>query len=175
MPVEYFSSLSHIAPHDVMEFILKALGGFVVLAASYLTGIILSRIINKLGDKQDDGSGAYRLLSGSIKGTCIILGVVSALGTIGVDVRALVAGLGLTGFALGFALKDILSNVVSGFLILIYRPIKLGQKVTISGYTGVVNKIDVRYTTLTLVNEDNSTKEVIIPNSKIFQEIVTVG
>ena len=47
----------------------------------------------------------------------MIFGFVTALGSVGVDVSALVAGLGLTGFALGFALKDTISNLLSGVLI----------------------------------------------------------
>ena len=49
-------------------------------------------------------------------------GLVTALGTLGVDVSALVAGLGLTGFALGFAVKDTISNILAGVLLLVYRP-----------------------------------------------------
>ena len=56
----------------------------------------------------------------------MVFGVVTALGTIGVDVSAfVVAELGLTGFALGFDLKDILANVVSGVLILLSRPFEM--------------------------------------------------
>ena len=60
--------------------------------------------------------------------TLIIFGVVTALGTLGVDVSALVAGLGLTGFAIGFALKDTISNLLSGVLILLYRPFEIGNR-----------------------------------------------
>ena len=50
----------------------------------------------------------------------IVFGLVTALGTAGVNVSALVAGLGLTGFALGFAFRDVLSNLLAGVLILLY-------------------------------------------------------
>ena len=52
------------------------------------------------------------------------LGVITALGTIGVDVTGLVAGFGLTGFAVGFAMKDALANLLAGVMILLYRPFR---------------------------------------------------
>ena len=66
----------------------------------------------------------------------------------GINVSALVAGLGLTGFALGFALKDTISNLLSGVLILLYRPFKIGNTIKVSGYEGDVVSIDLRYTEL---------------------------
>ena len=57
--------------------------------------------------------------------TVITFGIIIGLGTMGVDVRALVAGLGLTGFALGFALRDAVSNLLAGILIILYQPFRV--------------------------------------------------
>jgi small-conductance mechanosensitive channel len=84
-------------------------------------------------------------------------------------VSALVAGLGLTGFALGFALKDTISNLLSGVLILLYRPFKIGNRIKISGYEGIVVSIDLRYTEL-----DAEGYKILIPNSKLFTDPITV-
>lgn len=96
-------------------------------------------------------------------------GFVTALGTLGINVSALVAGLGLTGFALGFALKDTISNLLSGILILLYKPFKIGNTIKISGFEGDVVSIDLRYTQL--VSAGN---KILIPNSKLFTEPITV-
>jgi small-conductance mechanosensitive channel len=80
-----------------------------------------------------------------------------------------VAGLGLTGFALGFALKDSISNLLSGVLILLYRPFQTGNRIRISGYEGTVISIDLRYTEL-----ESDGNKVLIPNSKLFTDPVTV-
>lgn len=101
--------------------------------------------------------------------TLIMFGVVTALGTLGVDVSALVAGLGLTGFAIGFALKDTISNLLSGVLILLYRPFVIGNRIKIAGYEGTVVSIDLRYTELNF--EDH---KILIPNSKLFTDPITV-
>ena len=50
----------------------------------------------------------------------------------------MIAGLGITGFALGFAMKDIFSNLISGILILIYKPFNINDNITIDKYSGTV-------------------------------------
>ena len=74
-----------------------------------------------------------------------------------------------TGFALGFALKDTISNLLSGVLILLYQPFEKGTCIKISGYEGTVVSIDLRYTEL-----DSEGNKVLIPNSKLFTDPITV-
>ena len=81
----------------------------------------------------------------------------------GINVSALVAGLGLTGFALGFALKDILSNLIAGVLILLYRPFRVNDYIMVTGLEGAVTEIDLRYTTL-----QKEGQKFLIPNSVLF-------
>ncbi len=82
----------------------------------------------------------------------------------------MVAGLGLSGFALGFALKDALSNMLAGILILFYHPYRCGDKIMITGCEGVVTDINLRYTKL-----DAAEKEYLIPNSTCFTKWVAVN
>jgi small-conductance mechanosensitive channel len=97
------------------------------------------------------------------------MGVITALGTAGVNVSALVAGLGLTGFALGFALRDALSNLLAGILILIYRPFKRHDRISVAGFEGIVIETDLRYTTLQ--GED---KRILIPNATLFTHSIVL-
>ena len=90
---------------------------------------------------------------------------------LGVDVSALVAGLGLTGFALGFALKDVISNVLAGVLILIYKPFGKKNYISVKGYQGTVLSTDLRYTVL---QADDSTK-LFVPNSLLFVDAISVA
>ncbi len=97
------------------------------------------------------------------------LGLVSGLGTMGIDVAALVAGLGLTGFALGFALRDAISNLLAGVLVMIYRPFRHGDRISVTGLEGTVVRIDLRYTTMQ--GED---RRFLIPNQVLFTNAITV-
>lgn len=99
----------------------------------------------------------------------ILFGLVTALGTIGINVSALVAGLGLTGFALGFAFKDTISNILSGIMILLYRPFVIGDNIKVADFEGEVISIDLRYTRL-----NAEIGNILIPNSKCFTDPVIV-
>jgi Mechanosensitive ion channel, beta-domain len=82
---------------------------------------------------------------------------------LGVQMAPIIASLGLGGFALGFALKDVISNFLSGVLILIYRPFKEGDYLLVSGCEGKVTEINMRST---ILSGENTT--YMIPNAAIF-------
>ena len=144
-------------------------GAAVVLLAFLILAKVMRRIITKGADKLQLDKYLTSLLARTSSITLIIFGFVTALGTLGVNVSALVAGLGLTGFALGFALKDTISNLLSGVLILLYRPFEIGNRIKISGYEGIVVSIDLRYTEL-----EGEGSKILIPNSKSFTDPITV-
>jgi small-conductance mechanosensitive channel len=98
-----------------------------------------------------------------------MFGIVTALGTLGINVGAMIAGLGLVGFALGFALKDLLSNFLAGFLILIYNPFVRGDQIKVGEHEGDVIEINLRYTVL-----QGDDKRILIPNATLFSNAVIV-
>ena len=100
----------------------------------------------------------------------IVLGVITALGTLGVNIMGIVAGLGLTGFALGFALKDSIANLLAGVLILLYRPFEVGDRIDVGGLSGRVSHVDLRYTEL-----DAESERVLVPNSKMLTDPIKVS
>ena len=141
----------------------------IVLLIFWILAIVANRAIIKISKKMELNASLASLLARIAKITLIIFGFVTALGTLGVNVSALVAGLGLIGFALGFALKDTISNLLAGVLILVYRPFVIGNHIKISGYEGTVVSIDLRYTEL-----DGEGNKILIPNSKLFTDPITV-
>jgi len=151
-------------------FTPRAVAGLLIFLSFWFLSIIIKKAIRGIGGKFVPGKKeAITLIGKSIKGALIVLGAVMALGKMGVNVTALVAGLGLTGFALGFALRDVLSNVLSGALILIYRPFKRNDRIIVTGFEGTVVDIDLRYTTLQAEG-----KKILIPNSTLFTNSITV-
>ena len=135
----------------------------------YVVALILPVIVRRVGRRKNLDQAVFNLIAQLVKAALIIFGAITALGTAGIDISALVAGLGLTGFALGFAFKDVLSNVLSGVLILIYRPFQKNDRISVAGFEGTVIQIDLRYTTLQA--ED---KKVLIPNSTLFTKPISV-
>jgi small-conductance mechanosensitive channel len=141
-----------------------------VLIVAISIGYVVSLVIKQLARyKTVQANRVYRLLAGSVNTAIAIAGLISALGTLGVNITAMVAGLGLTGFAVGIALKDAVSNLVAGILIVIYKPFDLEESIEISGMKGRVVDINLRYVTL-----EQDSERSIIPNSFFVTNIIKI-
>jgi len=162
-------NLVHILLERALLWVPKVIGVVVIFVAFFILAKIVKRMITKAAERSKFDENLTSLFTRTSSITLIIFGFVTAIGTLGVNVSALVAGLGLTGFALGFALKDTISNLLSGILILLYRPFEIGSRIKISGYEGIVISISLRYTEL-----DSEENKVLIPNSKLFTDPITV-
>lgn len=98
-----------------------------------------------------------------------LLGLIVAASAFGLEPGTLATGLGLTSLALGFALKDILSNFVSGLLILTLRPFELGDQIIIGETEGSVERIELRATQIRTYDG----RRVLVPNAETFTSRVT--
>ncbi|MFM2477859.1 mechanosensitive ion channel domain-containing protein [Celerinatantimonas sp. MCCC 1A17872] len=94
----------------------------------------------------------------------IVMGILVAFSQIGVDLAPVLAGLGVAGIVIGFALQDTLSNFASGMMILIYRPFDVGDYVDAGGVSGKVNYMSLVNTTIRTF--DN--QKIMVPNNKIW-------
>jgi len=126
------------------------------------------RIIAYAAPRVRADTGVVLLLSRVYYYSIIIFGIVTALATAGLNVNALVASVGLTGFALGFALKDVLSNLLSGIMLLIYRPFCIGDQIKLNDYEGTIKEIRMRDTVMRAFDGRN----VIIPNTLLITQVV---
>jgi small conductance mechanosensitive channel len=104
------------------------------------------------------------LLRRLTKWTIILLGTVAALQQVEFDVTSFVAGLGVVGFALGFAFQDIAKNFMAGILLLTQQPFRLGDVIKIGDSTGTVAAVSLRATTIKTFDG----LEVIIPNANVY-------
>ena len=143
-----------------------ALGIFFIF---WVSGTVFKQIVKRVMDEKSAHANISRVLAGIVKNIILILGFITALGTLGVNISAIVAGLGLTGFAFGFAFKDMLSNFISGILIFIYEPFNLGDSIEVEGKSGKVIDINLRY--VTIESED---QKILVPNSISVSKIISV-
>ncbi len=137
----------------------------VLLLLFFAIARFCGKAVLRLGRKADISQNAVGTAESVVQSTIFALGVITALGTLGVDITALVAGLGLAGFAVGFALKDIVANVVAGILIFFYRPFREGDVIEVLGVKGTVVRISLRYTRLDLLSGESL---ALIPNANLF-------
>ena len=141
----------------------------VVFAFFLLAGQISKWIFIRIGKSNNPSTfKIYKLMGATSNIVLIIMGIVTALGTLGIDVSAIVASLGLTGFAIGFAFKDALSNYLAGIMVILYRPYDIGDNVNIIGCEGKITEIDLRYTTI-----ENEGEIHMVPNSVCLSKTIT--
>ena len=141
-----------------------------ILLIFWILGKFSQNLIKKIFNDKNSNNNISKVLSNIAKNIIVIIGFITALGTMGVNVSAIVAGLGLTGFAFGFAFKDMLSNFISGVIIFIYEPFKLGDLVEIEKRIGKVIDINLRYVTL-----ESDTENILVPNSLCVSKVVVVN
>ena len=153
----------------LVAFLPNLVRAVIVVVAFWIASLIAKKVLRRFAAQIDLDEYILRLLSRVVSVMLVLLGVVTALDTLGFKVSALVASLGLTGFALGFALRDALSNLLAGILILVYRPFQVNDRISVAGQTGVVVKIDLRYTTI-----DADGKIVLLPNATLFTNAITL-
>jgi small-conductance mechanosensitive channel len=143
-------------------------------AALIMTGFIfaghLSRnAFTRLIVHDEARRGIWTLLDQAAYVGILGFGIVCALGTAGFDMVPIVTGLGLAGFALGFALKDTLSNAVAGVMIQLHRPFAPGDTIAVAGFEGKVAGTDLRCTVL-----EADGKRYLVPNATVLNSPVTV-
>ena len=145
---------------------------FVAIVSVLLTlGIAnwLASMINQLIDGLDTLSDNIKVvLKRVITVTFMVLAVIIALGTVGIDLTILSVFGGALGVGLGFGLQKIASNYISGFIILLDKSIKIGDLVTVAGFRGRVTEINTRFTVVR--NADGV--ESIVPNESFVTSSV---
>ncbi len=140
---------------------------FGVALAVAAIGFWLSKLLSRAVDRVLLRFGVEQTLRDFLRGLVHAIGVVvvavAALDALGVPTTSLLAVLGAAGLAIGLALKDSLSNIASGVMLIVLRPFRAGDAVLVAGTEGIVEQVRIFQTVLrTPQNHD-----VILPNSQI--------
>jgi small conductance mechanosensitive channel len=110
-----------------------------------------------------------RMIVSMTKNLIMFVGILFALSQLGISLGPLLAGLGIAGFIIGFALQDTLANFASGMMILLYRPFDVGDFVEAGNVTGRVDRMSLVNTTFKTL--DNQV--IVVPNNLIWQHVIT--
>ena len=154
---------------DIERYLLSLAASVVVFLVFWMVASGADRVIRRLGLARRIDPDVTGLLAGSAKTALLILGSLTALGTLGINVTAMVAGLGLTGLALGMAFKEILSNALAGVQILMYKPFKRNDAIAVLTFQGTVVEVNLRYTAI-----DSAGVRVFIPNTLLLTNAVSL-
>ena len=141
----------------------------ILIAARWLARVARRLTERALKHSEQSISQLLREVLISMAGTVVfVIGVLVALAQVGVSVTPMIAGLGVVGFIVGFALQDTLSNFASGAMILAYRPFDTGDFISAADVEGTVRNMNLVNTTIVTI--DN--RLLIIPNSKIWGGVI---
>ena len=110
-----------------------------------------------------------RMIVSTVGNLVLFLGILIAISQLGISLGPLLAGLGIAGFIIGFALQDSLSNFASGIQILLYRPFDVGDTVNAGGVSGRVSHMSLVNTTF--MTFDN--QKLVVPNNLIWGAVIT--
>jgi len=173
---------------DIPIILFDKIKGWVVDGASLLPNIVVAIVIGVvfwllakgLSGTLNRGLTNKRLgmspmiaglVSSAVKLLVLAAGLMTALSVVGLDktVTSLLAGVGLIGLGLAYAFQDIMSNFVSGVLIVSQKILKIGDYIAVDGQEGSIIDINLRTTTIKTLTGQH----VLIPNKRLFENAVT--
>jgi len=147
----------------IVEFGPKLIAAIAIwIIGSWIIKLILKGV-KKMMNKGDYDESLKKFLTNLVSWVLKIVLIVVVLGTVGVETTSFAAILAAAGLAIGLALQGSLGNFAGGVLIMIFKPIKIGDLIEAQGELGVVKEIEI-FTTKLLTPTN---KEVIIPNGAL--------
>jgi len=170
-------------PQAIFERIDSWLDGFIRLIPNLVVGIVVflvflvlarfaARMVRKFAKGQNRESlgevgGALLRWAVIIVGLMLTLTIVSP----NISPADLISGLGVSSVAIGFAFKDILQNMLSGILILLRQPFRVGDQIVSGGHEGTVERIETRATIIRTYDG----RQVLLPNADVYTDAVIVN
>ena len=151
-----------------MKFGPKLLVAIIILAAGYFVARWTAGGVGRILQKFELEPPVRQLLLAIARVLVLILFVIMALQNLGVELLPLIAGVGVAGAGIALAMQGVLSNLVAGLTIILTRPFRVGEFISIVKEEGVVADISLSSTTLS--HPDRS--RVVIPNRRIVGEIL---
>ncbi|MFZ5724132.1 MAG: mechanosensitive ion channel family protein [Pseudomonadota bacterium] len=164
-----FEALWKVIEQDLVHWSTRVLAAIAIFVIGRW---ITRRLVDALGrimQRREIEPTVARFLQNLTGAVLLVVNILAALNALGIPTASMLAVMGAAGLAIGLALKDSLSNIASGVLMVAFRPFRVGDFVECAGTKGKVEKISVFYTELRSI--DN--KLVIVPNSLVTSGVIT--
>lgn len=150
---------------SVMEFLPNLIAGVVFFIVTVIASSFIAKWTKQIIGKKVLNKEILELIFLLSRWTILTLGTILALDMVNFDVTGFIAGLGVAGFTIGFALQDMAKNFISGILLLYRQPFNLGELVKVDEFYGRVKEINMRDTVIMTLDGEL----VIIPNRIVFE------
>jgi len=160
----YLDQAKSLAMGFFTKYGLDVLGALVILIAGWLVARWTSNAVKRFATRTEHlGPTLAPVLATAARLSVLALAIVATLNKLGVDTTSLLAALGALGLGVGLALKDTLSDIASGIVILFLRPFEVGDDADINGIEGTITAVDVFETKLTGFDG----VPITLPNKKV--------
>jgi len=146
----------------------KVLGALIILIIGRILAGIIRGLLKKALNKSKVDPTFVGFAGNMAYGAILVFAVVAALGKFGVETASIIAVMGAVAFAVGLALQGSLANFASGVMLLLFRPFRVGDFVEVADVAGSVKEIDL----LTTIMDTPDNLRIIVPNGKIFGDII---
>jgi small conductance mechanosensitive channel len=147
----------------VTEYGLQVLGAIATLIIGIWIAKLLAKSFSKVLTKREVDQTLVKFFVSLVRIALIVFVIISAASQVGIQTASFVAVIGAAGLAIGFALQGSLSNLAAGVMLIIFKPVKVGDYIEGGGDAGSVESVGIFITTL--LTPDN--KVVYIPNSTL--------
>lgn len=159
------NSLIGQAQDFIIPFLLDVVGAILILTAGYIVAGWTAKRVRRVTERTDKiDITLIPVLVQTVRALILILTLLAVLGQFGVQTASIIAVLGAAGLAIGLALQGTLSNVAAGIMLLILRPFRTGDAVTIGGTSGVIDAIGMFTTELHTFDNVG----IVMPNSQVW-------
>jgi small conductance mechanosensitive channel len=153
---------------DFIVFLPKLAYALIIFIVSFYIAQMIGRLMEKVLARRRVDPGAVSLLSEMTRWGIIVFGTITALQQF-TDITAFLAGLGILGFTVGFALQDVMKNFAAGILLLLQRPFVVGDTIAVSDISGTVMDINLRATEIRTFDG----RTIIFPNADALNHAIT--
>ncbi len=161
----------HLSWHNFLGYLPAIIGGIICFIVTVFLANFFSKLTSKYTLRRSKDPLIANFIGKIVWSVIFILGTVLALGILGLGTISdkILAGAGITTFIVGFALKDIGENFLSGLILAFSRPYRVGNLIECSEVKGIVKDMTMRQTTV----EAENGKLIMIPNSLILKNPLT--
>lgn len=170
MQPEELTSFAERAVNWLLSMTPNMIAAVALLVAGYVLSRLCARWVDRLAGRMPHiETSLQRILQNLAKYIIMVIAIIAALGQLGVQTTSLLAALGAIGLGIGLALKDTLSNVASGIMLLWLRPFRVGDVIDTKNSSGKVEEIGLFATKIKTLEGHMD----FIPNAQIWSDTVT--
>lgn len=150
----------------LVQYVVNIVSALLILIIGMVIAKAVGRGIHRVMTMKGIDTTVSDFLSAIVRYTIVAFTLIAVLGKIGVQTASVIAVMGAAGLAVGLALQNSLGNFAAGVLLVIFRPLKAGEYVTIGAVEGTVQNVQIFSTTL----KTGDDRIIVIPNGKIIAD-----